>query len=98
MLISRYGHFANETIGSESDQELIERTKHWLADFPAALAPYNEAIPKHANQVFLRNVLDDMRLSLELLLKAVLGNEKRFSSWADSSRRRAGLQIWRTSP
>jgi hypothetical protein len=26
--------------------------------------------------VFLRNVLDDMRLSLELLLKAVLGNDK----------------------
>jgi hypothetical protein len=26
--------------------------------------------------VFLSNVLDDMRLSLELLLKAVLGNEK----------------------
>jgi hypothetical protein len=47
-----------------------------LAGFPAALAPYNEAVQKHANQVFLRNVLDDMRLSLELLLKAVLGNEK----------------------
>lgn len=76
MLISRYGHLANETIGSELDQELIERTKHWLAEFPEALAPYNEAIQKHANEVFLRNVLDDMRLALELLLKAVLGNEK----------------------
>ena len=76
MLMSRYGHLANETVGSELDQELIERTKHWLAGFPGALVPYNEAVQKHANQVFLRYVLDDMRLSLELLLKAVQSNEK----------------------
>ena len=33
MLISRYGHLANETVGSELDQKLIERTKLWLAGF-----------------------------------------------------------------
>src|ERR1044072_139417 len=57
MLISRYGHLANETVGSELDQELIERTKHRLAGFPAAVAPDTEGAPKHANQAFLRNFL-----------------------------------------
>lgn len=40
------------------------------------LALYNEAIQKHGDGVFLRNVLDDLRLALEKLLRALLNNEK----------------------
>lgn len=75
-LIARFGHLAGEDLGTEVDQELIERTKHWLGPFQAALNPYQEAIQKHANKIFLRNVLDDLRLSLELLLKALLENDR----------------------
>jgi len=75
-MIARFGHLAGEDFGTEVDQELVERTRHWLGPFPAALNPYQGAIEKHANKLFLRNVLDDLRLSLELLLKALLGNDK----------------------
>jgi hypothetical protein len=75
-LISRYGYLADETLGSELDSELIARTRHWLGPFPNVLALYNQAVQKHANRTFARNLLDDLRLSLELLLKPLLGNDK----------------------
>ncbi len=75
-LIARYGHLANEGLGSELDQELVERTQHWLGPYPDVLALYDQAIQKHSNGVFLRNVLDDLRLGLELLLKSILGTQK----------------------
>lgn len=75
-LIARYGHLADESLGTEVDAELIQRTQHWLNPFPDVLALYNEAVEKHRNRIFLRNVLDDLRLSLELLLKPLLGNDK----------------------
>ena len=37
---------------------------------------YNEAIEKHALGLFLRNVLDDLRLVLEKLLRLLLNNNK----------------------
>jgi hypothetical protein len=75
-LIARYGQLAGEALGSEIDQALVERTEHWLAPFPDSLKQYDQAVHKHANGVFLRNVLDDLRLALELLLKKLMGNEK----------------------
>jgi len=67
-LIARFGHLAGEALGSEIDQALVERTEHWLGPFSDALSQYDQAIQKHASGVFLRNVLDDLRLALELLL------------------------------
>jgi hypothetical protein len=75
-LITRYGHLANETLGSELDSELVARTQHWLGPFPDVLKLYNQAVQKHSARVFARNVLDDLRLSLELLLKTLLENDK----------------------
>lgn len=75
-LVARYGHLADERLGSELDKALVERTEHWLAPFPEALKPYQEAVQKHASGVFLRNVLDDLRLALELLLKNMFSNQK----------------------
>lgn len=75
-LVGRYGHLAGEALATDVDQADLERTLHWLGPFPTALAPYQQAIEKHANGMFLRNVLDDLRLSLELLVRAVLKNEK----------------------
>ena len=37
---------------------------------------YEEAFQKHANGVFLRNLLDDLRLALELLLNSLFSNTK----------------------
>ncbi|HCH74757.1 MAG TPA: hypothetical protein DEV87_06225 [Clostridiales bacterium] len=54
----------------------VTEAKHWLSAFPDALALYNSALAKYSHGVFERNVLDDMRLSLELLLKGLLHNDK----------------------
>ena len=63
-------------MGSDLDEALVERTQHFLGPFPDALALYEQAVQKHANRIFNRNVLDDLRLALELLLKVLLSNDK----------------------
>jgi hypothetical protein len=93
-LIARYGHLADESLGSELDAVLIQRTQHWLAPFPDVLALYDQGVQKHANGIFLRNVLDDLRLALELLLKSVFVNEKSLENqitlFGDLIKRRGG--------
>ncbi len=74
-LIGRYGHLAGEALSSELDQALVKR-QHFLDPFPDALSLFDAALQKHAAGLFLRNLLDDLRLSLELLLKVLLGNDK----------------------
>lgn len=75
-LVSRYSHFAEEDAASEINESLIEETRHWLEKYPESLRLYQEALTKFENGVFTRNLLDDLRLALELLLKAVLSNDK----------------------
>jgi len=73
-LISRFGSLFQ---GSECINEiLIEETKHWLEPFTKAKQNYLKALEKFNNGVFLRNSLDDLRLSLELLLQEIFGNSK----------------------
>lgn len=68
-------------------RELIKQTDNFEAGImpltysqlsvcPAAQTVYKSGITKYAEKKFERNVLDDMRLSLELLVKQILGNEK----------------------
>lgn len=47
-----------------------------LSVCPAAQEVYKSGITKYAEKKYERNVLDDMRLSLELLVKQILGNGK----------------------
>lgn len=75
-LVTRYGQFNNGDTSNEINEALIEETQHWLQDYPDSLKLYQEALSKFDNQVFQRNLLDDLRLSLELLLKAIIGNNK----------------------
>lgn len=74
-LISRYGSLAygNKDAINES---LIEETKYWLEEYPDVLKIYNGALEKWANNIHQRNLLDDIRLSVELLLKRILVNKK----------------------
>lgn len=76
MLVARYGHLADEQLGSEIDQALVQRTEHWLNPFAAVLSVYQAAALKQANRAFFRNLLDDLRLALELLLKSLFNNDK----------------------
>lgn len=72
-------------------RELIKQTDNFEADImpltysqlsvcPAAQAVYKSGITKYAEKKYDRNVLDDMRLSLELLVKQILGNGKSLES------------------
>lgn len=72
-LFSRYGNLAT---GKISETELIQKTKHWLANYPQALKQYESALAKFEGSIFERNTLDDMRLAFELLVKDLLGNGK----------------------
>ena len=73
-LITRYGQL-NPDINIVNEV-LIDETRHWLNDYSKVLALYQSALDKYNNGIFERNILDDLRLALEMLLKDILRNEK----------------------
>jgi len=75
-LLSRYYQFANTASRNGEVPVVVTEVRHWLADFPAARKTYEEALQKHTSGIFTRNALDDLRLSLEALLRQLLGNER----------------------
>jgi hypothetical protein len=83
-LISQFGHLAPKDEFSKLNQTLIEETRHWLDGFPNALALYLQATNKYEHGIFSRNLLDDLRLSLELLLKAIFKNDKSLENQMDN--------------
>jgi len=72
-LFERYRHLNINKIETEFD---IIEIKHWLSRYPNSLKLYDEAIGQFELNIFQRNLLDNLRLSLELFLKSILNNEK----------------------
>lgn len=68
--------YPNMFLNSTLDYELIKDVKQALTTYDKSLKPYKEALEKYHNGIYQRNILDDMRLSLELLLKELLNNNK----------------------
>jgi hypothetical protein len=75
-LMSRYGHLDTQKLGAEVNEDLVEQTRHWLGTFPDVLQVFNQALQKYETRVFVRNLLDDLRLSLEKLVQLLVGNSK----------------------
>lgn len=75
-LLARYYQFANAASRNGEVSVVVTEVRHWLADFPAAQKTYEEALQKHTSGLFTRNALDDLRLSLESLLRQLLANAK----------------------
>lgn len=73
-LVTRYGHLNTEL--DSINEILIDETRHWLNDYPESLKQYQSALDKFKGDIFERNLLDDLRLSLELLLKSIFSNDK----------------------
>jgi hypothetical protein len=69
---SEFGSVSSETL----NLSLIEDVKHWLSSYPESKKLYDSALTKFNNNIFERNLLDDLRLSLELLLKSIFSNGK----------------------
>jgi len=75
-LFTKYGHLDEEG-GSEGISEtLVQETRHWLEPYPDALKLFNAALQKQENGVFVRNLLDDLRLALEKILQELFENQK----------------------
>ena len=75
-IYTRYRHLAKHPDAEDLTLDLVEETHHWLTPHPAANKVFSEALSKYKSNVLQRNLLDDFRLSLELLCKALLGNDK----------------------
>lgn len=75
-LISRYGALGEGNAKEKINESLVEETQHWLLEYPVALKLYNDCLEKHSNGIHQRNLLDDLRLSLETLLKNMFENNK----------------------
>lgn len=58
------------------DQALVNDNLDWLADFPDSYDTFKIALTEIGTKGKERHVVDNLRLSLELLLKAVLKNTK----------------------
>lgn len=74
-LLAAYGGHGRNTAVAAS-VELVKETKGLLAGFSDAEKQYNSGLEKVKSGVYERNALDDFRLSLELLLKAILNSNK----------------------
>ena len=76
LLYSSYKKYNKLQVENENlDFNAIEETKHWLNEYPEVKKVYEEGINKYNLKTYERNVLDDMRLSLELLWKKILSRE-----------------------
>jgi hypothetical protein len=75
-LFTKYGHLDDKTSVTDLNLSLVEETRHWLDSFAESRVLFDAALQKHKHGVFTRNVLDDLRLSLELLLKEIFKNTK----------------------
>lgn len=75
-LITRYGHLDPKDTPSEVNENLVNETRHWLSGYPESLSLFTQAIEKYEHGAFQRNLLDDLRLALERLLRSLLGNSK----------------------
>jgi hypothetical protein len=68
--------FYKETFISEIDAALISQIFDLLKEYPSSLKSFKQALHKYERRVYERNILDDLRLSLEDLLKQILKNNK----------------------
>ena len=72
-LYEKYGELASD---KSSEELLIIKTKNSLNNYQNPYNKYIEAISNYDKNLNKRHILDDMRLSLELLLKDILKNSK----------------------
>lgn len=75
-LFTRFGDFRSNREVRELDVPLVEEARHWLNSYPKSLQLLEQAKLKYDANIFQRSLIDDLRLSLELLLKEILGNSK----------------------
>ncbi|MFV0250203.1 MAG: hypothetical protein ACK5HP_04140 [Bacilli bacterium] len=69
---------------TDTSTTIYDETRHWLKNYSKAYEQYNNAIMKIGNKIYNRNILDDLKLSLELLTRELLNNEKSLENNIDT--------------
>ncbi len=59
------------------DEKVINDVLDWLISYPKVQENFKSALEKYQDKIYQRNLIDDLRLSLELLLKKILNNRKK---------------------
>ena len=54
------------------DEKVVNDVLDWLRKYPKVYNNFKSALEKYQNKVYQRNLIDDLRLALELLLKIIL--------------------------
>lgn len=71
ILTRDYYHLAPQEI-AEQILETVNQVKNWLDGYPEAKKYYEDALEKMSCKIYKRNLLDDLRCSLEALVKDIL--------------------------
>lgn len=58
------------------DEKIVNDVLDWLTSYPKVQKSFKSALEKYQDKIYQRNLIDDLRLSLELLLKKILNNNK----------------------
>jgi|GEM_PF-1374126 len=64
------------SIKNHSQQESISETFYWIENFPKVKKRFEIAVKHYQAKVDFRDSIDNLRLTLELLIKEILQNEK----------------------
>lgn len=59
------------------DEKVVNDVLNWLISYPNVQKSFKSALEKYQDKIYQRNLIDDLRLSLELLLKKILNNRKK---------------------
>ena len=58
------------------DEKVVNDVLDWLISYPKVLKSFKSALEKYQDKIYQRNLIDDLRVSLELLFKEILNNNK----------------------
>lgn len=58
------------------DEKVVNNVLDWLMQYPKVCKNFKSALGKYQNKIDERNLIDDLRLAFELLLKKILKNKK----------------------
>ena len=59
------------------DEKVVNDVLDWLISYPKVLKSFKSALEKYQDKIYQRNLIDDLRLSLELLFKEILNNNNK---------------------
>lgn len=74
-LYTNFPKYVNKDKNENLNIEIIEN-KELLLEYPIAKKVYDEAFSLYKIGIYERNIVDDLRLTLELIIKQLLDNEK----------------------